>query len=355
MTLQSLGWTPTHELEWQSQPDNQTCNPARVASSNRNLALLFTPQGKITAHIPPPNRYLDTYPVVGDWCAVQQQSAPEGLSRIRSVLPRDNQLSRKTAGKQTSEQVIAANIDRAFILTTRGEEFSWNRIDRFLAMILNDGIRAAICLTKTDLDPDPEGTERTVQKAFPQIPVISVSSESGAGMDRFAATLQAHETAILQGSSGVGKSTLTNQLLSARARDTQEVREWDQKGRHTTSNSEMFPLPNGTWLIDAPGIREIQPWDSAGGVEETFSTLSSLAAACRFRNCHHQNEPGCAIMEALEQDLVTEREVASYLRLAREQAYQERRVDQQSAQQQKRSIKSQTKLARQIIRRKRGF
>lgn len=349
MTLAELGWTEEREPEWHSHRLREKGLQARVIASNRNVAQVLTETQHLQGHIPGLGSRLEGYPTVGDWCIVAPPRENSTQTRILSILTRRNQIRRKKAGKATAPQVLACNVDRALLLTSRGHEFNQNRIDRYLTMIRSDQIEPIICLTKTDLDEDWKTTEAQVQSEYPDIRIFSISATTGFGLDRLSEILETTQTSVLLGSSGVGKSTLTNRLLNQQQRDTQSVRVNDGKGRHTTSNSLMFHIPDLGWLIDAPGIREIEPWDANSGVDENFAKIKQLAQDCRFRECSHDREKGCAVQAALSQGHVSPRVLGNYRRIMREQSLQDLKTDRKSLNEKKRRDKSLTKDLRRIV------
>ncbi len=266
-----------------------------------------------------------------------------------SILTRRNQLRRKRAGRKAEAQVLAASVDEVLVLTSRIKEFSWNRLERYLTMIRNEQITPVICLTKTDLDPDPQATERQLASRFDGIQVVSISNVSGFGMESLKQQLASPGTRILVGSSGVGKSTLTNQLLNMDCRATRSVREEDARGRHTTSGSEMFQLSPSGWLIDSPGLRELEPWDAGSGLSETFTEIVALTKQCRFRNCHHGSEPGCAVQAALQEGKIEAGTLANLQKMQREQTRQETKASRDAEARRRQRDKFHAKLLRRTL------
>lgn len=352
MSLQALGWTHDFDSEWASLSNADDHQPARVLSSNRQIARLQTSTHSLWGLIPPKGSSLDTYPVAGDWCRIPQFTSPPESTRIHSLLTRKNQLRRKQSGQAVAAQVLASNVDLVLILTSKGHDFSWNRLDRYLAMAKTDGITALICLTKADLDKESTATEASVRNALPNVPVITLSVATGEGIDRLTPLMPQGRTSILLGSSGVGKSTLTNHLLGYAERSTQPVREGDDKGRHTTSNSEMIRTESFGWIVDAPGLRELEPWDAQEGITANFQEIPYLAQSCRFRNCAHDQESGCAVRQALEAGLLSERTWNNYARLMREQQRQTEQSNERARTEKKRFDKRQSQLHRRITRHK---
>ncbi len=352
MEKSELGWKADRESQWQSHKLHSSGVIGRIIGCNRNVAQVRSEAGCFQAHIPSLGSQLNAYPVVGDWCVTSKPEDENSYLRIIEVLNRSSQIRRKKAGRATEVQVIASNVDFGVVLTTRTEEFNWNRLDRYLTMILCENIRPIICLTKADLDPDNSATREMVQSRFPTIPVHSVSTATGQGIESLGALLTATETSVFLGSSGVGKSTLTNTLLGTESQSTQSVRSIDGKGRHTTSSSQMFHSPTFGWIIDVPGLREIEPWNAHQGIDETFLDILILAQQCPFRNCQHEDESGCAVQHAIKLGQLPARMLKNYRRLIREQREQDERESQQTPYSKKKRDKAASKSQRQIIKSK---
>lgn len=262
-------------------------------------------------------------PAVGDW--VVQSMREEGKGRIERVLPRSSQFSRKAAGTETEEQIICANVDVALLVMALGHDFNVRRLERYLTVAWDAGVTPIIVLTKRSLVDSVEGELQELDLVAFGTPVFAVDSLTGEGIDELKSALSPGQTIVLVGSSGVGKSTLVNALAGSHLMETGGVREDDERGRHTTTHRELKKLDSGLILVDTPGMRELALWDGADGLETTFSDIETIAGNCRFRDCEHGKEPGCAVREALETgDLLQER-WDSYLKLKREIAYAERK------------------------------
>lgn len=255
-------------------------------------------------------------PAVGDWVAVQADGRA-GQGPIVAVLERRSSLSRKEADESTVEQVMAANVDRIFVVAALTEDVNLRRLERYLTIAWNSGASPLIVLTKADLAADPEVAVAAVEPIASAVPVIVASGASGEGLDRIEAELAPGLTGVLIGPSGVGKSTLINRLMGADVLETRAVRR-DGKGRHTTTHRELMLLPHGGMLIDTPGLRELQLWGDGAALEQAFDDVARLAAGCRFRDCRHQGEPGCAVRGAVERGELTADRLASYRKLERE-------------------------------------
>ena len=323
MSLEKFGWTSYFEGQL-ARP----AEPARVVLADRELFVVWTESGEREATAGGRLRYEgDDWPVVGDWVAL------EAGTRIASVLPRRTAFSRKEPGRATREQVIAANIDVLFIVAGLDGDFNLRRLERYLMVAWESGGRPVIVLNKADLCQDAAGVAAETEALG--APVAVISALDGSGVDALDAHIAAGETAALTGSSGVGKSTLLNRLLGSDEQRVQDVRASDSRGRHTTVRRELFLAPNGWLVIDTPGLRELQLWAGMKSVDLAFADIAELARQCRFRDCRHQGEPGCAVAESG----IDEARLASYAKLQREAAHLERQQDQRAAWEEKRRIK----------------
>ena len=288
----------------------------RVFYASRGQYRLYTATGEITAELGGALRHATRsaahLPVVGDWVAVEA-----GL--IREVAPRWSKFSRRAAGAREDEQVLAANIDIAFLVCGLDADFNVRRLERYLVMARSSGADPVIVLNKSDLCPG-ELSQRMdeARSVAAGSPVVCSSARTNEGLDALSAVLEPGSTAVLLGSSGAGKSRLLNRLRGEEAHRTKTVRESDSRGRHTTTDRELMPLGNGSFLIDTPGLREIQLWAAEETVEETFADVSSVAAQCRYSDCRHTGEPGCAVAAALESGSMDRMRWASYQKLTME-------------------------------------
>ena len=278
------------------------------------------------------------FPAVGDWVCV---SAPSGTERglLTRRLERRSTISRKAAGRVVEEQVVAANVDTIFLVTALAEDLNPRRIERYLTVVREAGAVPVVILNKTDLSADAEGEADAVRARLPFVDVIGVSAKHARGLESLNKYLVAARTVALIGSSGVGKSTLVNRLLGHDLLKTASTREADGKGRHTTTSRNLIELPGGALLIDTPGMRELQPWVEETAVAETFEDIAALAQGCRFSNCEHRTEPGCAVLAAVEQGALDPERLEHYRHLGREVAFEERKRDKAAAANQKRRWK----------------
>ena len=298
-------------------------------------------------------------PAVGDWVVLRPSPSGDRAQIIR-ILDRRTKFSRQAAGAGrgavarpgvTQEQVLAANIDYLFIVSSLTDEFNVRRIERYLASAWEGAVTPVLILTKADLSSDPDSAVAEAEKVAPLVDVRVTSVITGRGIDEIGQYLSGHRTVALVGSSGVGKSSLINLLLGRDALDVRETRS-DDKGRHTTSHRELFVLPDGGLIIDTPGLRELQLWGTQEGLDESFQDIAILAAECRFNDCAHNAEPDCAVIRALDDGTLERARFESYLKLSRELAALERRVDQRAAVADKKRTKALTKFLREKTRTK---
>ncbi len=329
MQLGHLGWNSAFANHFEPYAQDGY-KVGRVALDVHHTYILYTEHGDLPADITGKLRHDTTgsqdFPAVGDWVVIRLRDAATRAT-IHAVLPRLSQLSRKVAGLRTDEQVLAANIDTVFLVCGLDGDFNLRRIERALIAIGASGARPVIVLNKADLCETPSQYVLDVEAIAPGIPVLALSAYHAANLDALSPYLQPGQTVALLGSSGVGKSTLTNQLMGCEVQAVQAVRQGDDRGRHTTSHRELLRLPSQALLIDTPGIRELQLWVSEASVQDTFAELATWAEQCRFRNCRHQNEPGCAIQAAIDSGALNEQRWLNYRKLQREQRYLEQRQD----------------------------
>ena len=285
-------------------------------------------------------------PAVGDWVAVKA-SPGEMRGIIKGILPRKSKFSRKAAGQVTEEQIVAANVDTVFIVNSLNDDLNLRRIERYLLLAWESGSNPVIILSKADLVTDLQAKLNEVSSVALGVPVIAVSVLEGTGTEELQAYLEPGKTIALIGSSGVGKSSLVNYFTGFEKQHVQEIRESDDKGKHTTTHREMVLLPGGAILIDTPGMREIQLWTSEEGITESFADIEEYADACKFRDCSHKNEPGCAVVSAIQEGLLEESRLASYKKLQKELAYIDRKLDKKAQADEKRHWKNISKEVRQ--------
>ncbi|MFJ8135386.1 ribosome small subunit-dependent GTPase A [Streptomyces sp. NPDC096013] len=316
--LQPYGWDADWEAEFAPFAE-QGLLPGRVVRVDRGQCDVVTADGTLradTAFVTPndPLRVVCT----GDWVAVD----PDGSTPryVRTYLPRRTAFVRSTSSKRSEGQILAANVDHAIVAVPLTGDLDLGRIERFLALAWESGARPLVVLTKADLVPDPVTLSYLVQDvetAAPGVPVLAVSAATGEGTDVLAA-VAAGGTSVLLGQSGAGKSTLANALLGEDVMDVQVTRDVDGKGRHTTTTRNLLALPGGGVLIDTPGLRGVGLWDAQTGVGQVFAEIAELASRCRFHDCAHTAEPGCAVLAAVDSGTLPERRLDSYRKLMRE-------------------------------------
>jgi ribosome biogenesis GTPase len=331
MELDTLGWTSAFETAFEIRSDPSWI-PARVASSQREQLRLWTEHGLIPAALSGRLRHAaeeGELPVVGDWvCAALDRSAERAV--VHAVLPRRTTLSRKRPDRSSQLQLIAANVDIVFVLSALNSEFSPRRLERALALTWEGGARPIVLLTKLDSCDDPEPYLAQARAVAIGVPVHAMSVHADEGLDAVRAYLAPGQTVALIGSSGVGKSTLVNWCLGEERAATSEVRALDDKGRHTTTARELFLLPQGGLLIDTPGMRELGLTEASAGFEAAFEDVEALVSSCRFADCQHRNEPGCAVRDALERGELEVDRYGGYQKLQRELAFEHRRRDERA-------------------------
>ncbi len=352
-SLEDWGWSERWSQAWAGL-DETDAVPGRVVAQFQHLYRCQTEAGELLCEVAGRFRHRaiapGDFPVIGDWVALRPRP-DEGRGTIHSVVPRQSQFVRKAAGDVTMEQVVAANVDTVFLMMGLDADFNLRRLERYLALALRSGAQPVIVLNKLDLCDDPPARIWDATSLAGETPVHAVSSRWGNGFEQIDSYLRPGETVAVLGSSGVGKSTLINRLLGEDRLRTREVRSGDQRGRHTTSNRELIRLPDGILVIDTPGMREIQLWESEETLLSAFDDVATLAANCRFRDCAHEAEPGCALGAAVAEGRLLPERLESYRKLRNEaseaEALQESRL---RALEKKRSEKSIARLMKTFYR-----
>jgi ribosome biogenesis GTPase len=320
--LTRLGWSPFFAEPFeQYEPDGLV--PGRVSIQERGSYLVYTEEGERWAEVTGRLRHdavaAADFPAVGDWVALDD--------RIHAVLPRRTKFSRKVPWLKTEEQVLAANVDVVFLVMALTErDFNPRRLERYLATAWESGAEPVVVLSKADLCDDVPGRLAEAEGVAFGVPVHVTSAVTGDGLEDLRAHFSGDRTAALLGSSGVGKSTIINAFLGSELLRTNDIRS-DGRGRHTTTHRELVPLPDGGLLLDTPGMRELQLWTVDSGLDETFSDVTELAASCRFNDCSHDGEPGCAVRAALADGSLDADRLASWEKLQRELHHLEVRLD----------------------------
>ncbi|HOP07887.1 MAG TPA: ribosome small subunit-dependent GTPase A [candidate division Zixibacteria bacterium] len=327
MSLIDLGWSPFFEATF-AEYAAIGLQPARVTCRQRTGYDLQTEQAELQADVTGGFRHKatgpETYPTVGDWVAVEPIDHERSL--IHAVLPRRTAFIRKATASggaksglgRPEQQVLAANVDIALLVTGLDNDYNVRRIERYLSIAWDSGAEPIVVLNKADLCDDVEGRVAEIQAVCFGVPVIAASAVTEVGIGQLKERIKPGLTLVLLGSSGVGKSSIINTLLGSERQEVGRVRHGDGRGRHTTTYRELIRFPDGGMVIDTPGMREIHAWEDQEGLRKTFADIEELAVNCRFADCSHRGEPGCAVMSAIESGDLTEERYQSYLRLEKE-------------------------------------
>jgi ribosome biogenesis GTPase len=319
-TLEDLGWSDFF-AEAFAPHAKQGLVPARVIRESRGVYGVTTGERELSAAASGRLWHGEEgggAPAVGDWVAVRLPTLPEEPGLIRAILPRKSKFSRKAAGARTDEQVVAANVDTVFLVTGLDHDFSPRRIERYLTASWESGANPVVLLNKSDLDAELDEHLLEVEGVAMGVPVHAISAKAGQGLEALAPYLGKGKTVSVLGSSGVGKSTLINRLLGTDTQRIGSVRQSDDRGRHTTTHRELFALPGGGLILDTPGMRELQLWEADEGLGGAFADIEELAAGCRFTDCSHSGEPGCAVEEAVTSGRLAAERLESWRKLQRE-------------------------------------
>jgi ribosome biogenesis GTPase len=328
MTLQSLGWTPRFAEAFEKL-EEKDATPARVVREDRERYRVLGASGERPAELAGRMRHTALtrmdLPAVGDWVAVREGGG--GSDVIVALLPRATAFVRKVAGETTEEQIVAANIDTVFVVMGLDDNLNVRRVERYLTAAWESGATPVVVLNKSDLAEDLEAAIAEVEAAAAGTEVVAVSALGAGTLAALGRWLAPGRTVALLGSSGVGKSTLVNALLGAERLETGAVREADSRGRHTTTRRELVALPGGALLIDTPGMRELQLWGDEESASAAFPEIVEFAAGCRFGDCRHDTEPGCAVRAALRDGTLDPARFESWRKLQRELRFLETKTD----------------------------
>lgn len=316
--LKNFGWSEHFAQHFQtySEPGLEA---GRVVLQQQRQYAVRTTTGELNAEIAGRLLHLSgagDLPAVGDWVVVSRPSNQTAI--IHAVLPRRTKLSRKAAGRQAKEQVVAANVDTIFLVMGLDGDFNLRRLERLLVTAWESVARPVVVLNKADLVDDAGDRRRAVEAVAPGVDVLLTSCVSDLGFDAIRAQLRPGETVVLIGSSGAGKSSLANRLLGREALRTGAVREGDDRGRHTTTHRQLIVLPDGALLIDSPGIREVVLWSGDHGLGGAFEDIETLAVGCRFRDCTHNGEPGCDVSASVVDGRLDAGRLRNYRELGKE-------------------------------------
>jgi ribosome biogenesis GTPase len=343
------GWNSYFEAFWR---DGEWKNaiPARVVAQQRKFWRVAGDFGECWAEASGKLRLaaeeVADWPAVGDWVVVEAHGAG-ATAVILEVLPRRSKFVRKSPRKKMEQQVIAANVDTALLVSALDGDFNPRRVERYLAQCWESGARPVIVLNKADACEDAGGMAAEMERVAISTAVCVLSARTGRGFGELEEFLRPGQTVVLLGSSGVGKSTIANRLLGEAVQEVRSVRESDSRGRHTTTTRELFILADGALLMDTPGLREMQLWDAEGGVAQTFADIDAVAAQCRFVDCRHEGEPGCAVMAAVSEGALDAARLENRRKLLREQEFLRRKIDPGARQEQKERWKQLHRAQRQ--------
>ncbi|MDX6504152.1 MAG: ribosome biosis GTPase / thiamine phosphate phosphatase [Gaiellaceae bacterium] len=348
--LEAYGWSDELQKEFEPLAERGLV-PARVSVQQRGILTLVTAEGELPATLS--GKFFreaaqGDHPVAGDWVGVAVQ--PDGSGVIQALVPRRAAFVRRAAGTGATDQVVAANADTALLVAALTRDLNLRRLERYLALAWTSGSDPVVVLTKADLAEDLDAQVAEVRAITPGVPVLVVSAVDGRGLDDLRAVLSPGKTAVLLGSSGAGKSTLVNVLAGTERMATQETRPHDERGRHTTTHRELILLPSGAILLDTPGMRELGVVESLDGLTDAFADIDELARQCKFNDCAHETEPGCAIRAALADGTLSQERYDSYVKLERERAYLERRDDPAALAAEKKKWKAQGKEGEEALR-----
>lgn len=321
MNIHDLGWNNFFQQHFEQLHDKADLMPCRVSLEHRNLYHVVGEVGELVGEVTGKFRHQTRsradFPSVGDWVAVKARP-DEGKAAIHAILPRKSSFSRKMAWIETEEQILSANIDTVFLVSGLDGDFNLRRIERYLTLSWESGVNPVLLLNKADICSNLEERLSQVESVAFGLPIHTVSATEKQGLEVLRNYFGKGQTAVFLGSSGVGKSTLINSLVGSELLKVQEIREDDSRGRHTTTSRQLIILPEGGIVIDTPGMREIQLWADEESLKKAFVDIEELASRCRFSDCKHETEPGCAIKQALEDGTLDLKRYKSYLKQQKE-------------------------------------
>lgn len=349
MKLNKLGWNDFFEEYFNIEEDNNL-TVGRISAEYRSYYDVITDIGEIKGEISGKLRYTAEskcdFPVVGDWVVIN--ILDDDLAIINDVLPRKSLFKRKAPGNKFEEQILASNIDYIFLVTSLNQNYNLRRIERYVTISWESGAIPVVILSKSDLCDDIDSKIIEVESIAPGVDIHAISGITGEGVDNLRKYISEGDTICLLGSSGVGKSTLVNRLIGTEVMNTGIIRLEDGRGKHTTTHRQMISVPEGGLIIDTPGIREIALWDGSEGIEETFKDVENLSLQCKFSDCKHKTEPGCAVLKAISEGILSSDRLESYKKLQREIQYMERKQNKKLQIEEKKKNKSVKKYIRDI-------
>ena len=355
VSLEQLGWNDRFAAAFAEHAAEGRV-PGRITLEHTHIYRVGTGEDELLARVSGRMRHQaetrPDFPGVGDWVVVERLADSD--ARIHAVLPRFSRFSRRAAGDVTQEQIIAANIDVVFLVGGLDNDFNPRRIERYLVVAWESGATPVIVLNKADVVDDPDAFVEEVRANAPGVDVYAVSANRPETLEPLRGHLGRGRTGALLGSSGVGKSTIVNRLIGQELLKTRDVRITDSRGRHTSTVRQLVVLGDDGILIDTPGMRELQLWDAGQSLEEAFPDIDALSVSCRFRDCSHLKEPGCAVRAAVDAGALPASRYESYAKLSAEREHQNRQVDERAMLEHKRKGKALTKAANKHIKQKRG-
>lgn len=323
MKINDYGWNEYFQREWdQVYKAGSLMQPARIVADYGQMLRVVTEEGELLVNRPIQKFDNNMQVAVGDWVALEYDSENQTML-VRIVLARETKFSRAASGIEAKEQIVASNVDTVFLIQSLNRDFNMRRLERYLIAAWESGATPVVVLTKSDCCENVAEKLTLVYSTTPGVEVHAISCVTGEGLDDLRKYFLPGKTIALLGSSGVGKSTLANTLAGEELLKTQEIREDDSRGRHTTTHRELLLLPGGGLLMDTPGMRSLSLWEADTGMEVMFGDVEELTGLCRFSDCKHQNEPGCAIRQALETGKLEIKRWESWLKLQKELAHLE--------------------------------
>jgi ribosome biogenesis GTPase len=356
LTLEDYGWSEFFAAPF-APLAARGFEPGRVLLQHNKIYLLRTEAGELEAEATGRLRFhargAGDLPAVGDWVALRRPADDAGGAKIHEILPRRSKFARKAAGRETEEQIVAANVDTVFLVTGLDNDYNPRRVERYLIMAFESGAAPVVVLNKADVAEDAAERRAEIERVAPGVPVLLLSAKRGEGVEQLSPYVGRGRTVALMGSSGVGKSTILNRLVGADVQRTQEVRLSDARGRHTTTHRELFLLPQGGLVLDTPGMRELQLLVSERGLRETFEEIEETAARCRFTDCRHEGEPGCAVREALDSGALDPERYQNYQKMQAEMRHTAALLDQRKTQEEKARDKRAGRALNQLYKRRR--
>jgi ribosome biogenesis GTPase len=356
VNLATYGWNDMLDGQFERTAPSGT-KPARVLAEHRGSYVLTVGDREINGVVSGRFRHdaqqSEDFPAVGDWVAVDSTDGGESAV-IRAVLPRQTQFARPARGELPGAQVVAANVDVVLVVAGLDHDFNLRRLERYVTLAFSSGAEPVIVLNKADVCDDVPGRIADVASIAAGVPIRVLSAKGGTGLESLTPLLEPGKTVALLGSSGVGKSTIVNEILGYERQATGAVRDDDQRGRHTTTMRELLVTPSGALLIDSPGIRSVGMWDADEGISDAFADVTAAAANCRFTDCQHGTEPGCGVQAAIRDGTLSRARLESHQKLEREWAHMARRVDHAAREVERRKWKTIHKSVRNHMKMKYG-